>query len=170
MLFPLSRWAAGLATATLLSAIAQAADIVPSDVAPSTDDTTVLTLLHDGNRSELSRAQLERLPLYDTELQHFEGLNGRFTGIRLTRFIEAYGIDEARRLRFIAADDYTVFLTPSDVRAKDYLLVTRFEGEPLPRTNLGPLMLVVPEDAEAVRSGSTSMTNWIWAVVELRAQ
>ncbi len=144
--------------------------MVTSDLEPSVDDTPVLTLRDGGDRMELSRADIERLPLFDTELAHFEGLTGRFTGVRLWRFVQAYGLEEARRLRFIAADDYTIFLKPSDVRAKEFLLVTRFEGEPLPRTNLGPLMLVVPEDAEAVRAGNTPMTNWIWALTEVRAQ
>jgi hypothetical protein len=90
--------------------------------------------------------------------------------VRLEAFISEYGLDDARRLRFIAADDYTIFLEPDDARDRGFLLVTRFDGEPLPRTELGPLMLVVPDEAEAVLAGEVSPTDWIWGVIEIRAQ
>ncbi len=159
-----------LLTATALMGSAQAAQMVRSDAEPSADDTPILTVRQDSELFELSRADIEALPLYDAELTHYEGLEGQFTGVRLDRFLTEYGLDNARRLRFIAADDYTVFLRPDQIRAKDYLLVTRFEGDRIPRNEFGPLMLVVPEDEQAVLNGAPSRTNWIWSVIEIRAQ
>lgn len=159
-----------LLTAAALTGSAQAAQMVRSDAEPSADDTPILTVRQEGERFELSRADIEALPLYEAELTHYEGLEGRFTGVRLGRFITEHGLDEARRLRFIAADDYTIFLRPEQIRTKEYLLVTRFEGEPIPRHELGPLMLVVPKDEQAVLDGAASRTNWIWSVTEIRAQ
>lgn len=159
-----------LLTAIPLISSVQAAQMVRSDARPSTDDTPVLTVRKDGERLELSRADIEALPLFRADLKHYEGPEGRFTGVRLDRFVTEYGLDDARRLRFIAADDYTIFLRPEQVRAKGYLLATRFEGEPIPRNELGPLLLVVPEDEQAVLGGGPSRTNWIWSVVEIRAQ
>jgi hypothetical protein len=162
-----------LPTALLLTALqfanaTHAAKVTPSDAQPSADDTPIVTVRADGESLELSRADIEALPLYDTELTHYEGPEGRFTGVRLSRFIRKYDLDEARRIRFIGADDYTIFLRPEKILAKEYLLVTRFEGEPIPRNELGPLMLVVPADEQAVLNGAASRTNWIWSVVEIR--
>lgn len=157
-----------LLTALQFVGTALAAQTTPSDAEPSADDTPVLTIHRDGERLELSRADIESLPLYQTELEHYEGLEGRFTGVRLERFITEYDLDEARRLRFIAADDYTVFMQPERIRAREFLLVTRFEGKPIPRNRLGPLMLVVPADEQAVLDGAASRTNWIWSIVEIR--
>lgn len=164
-----------LPTALLLAALqlagaAHAAQMAPSDAQPSADDTPILTVRKNCDSLELSRSDIEALPLYETDLKHYEGLEGRFTGVRLDRFIREYDLDEARRLRFIAADDYTIFLRPEKILAKEYLLVTRFEGEPIPRDKLGPLMLVAPGDEKAVLDGAPSRVNWIWSVIEIRAQ
>ncbi len=142
----------------------------PSDLQPSDDATPVLTVVDGGETRELSLQEIERLDLYETELEHFEGLSGVFTGVRLEAFIDKYGLGDARRLRFMAADDYTIFLKPDYVRDHGFLLITRFEGEPLPRTQLGPLLLVVPDESEAVLAGEVSPTDWIWSIVEIRAQ
>lgn len=159
-----------LLTALQFASTVNAAQMTQSDTQPSADNTPVLTVRKDGERIELSRAEIESLPLYETDLEHYEGPNGRFTGVRLERFIEEFGLDDARRLRFIATDDYTIFLQPGEIRAKEFLLVTRFEGKPIPRNALGPLMLVVPADEQAVLDGAASRTNWIWSVIEIRGR
>ena len=162
-------WAAWLAVATALMATTALA-VQPSDLSPSDDPTPVLTVVDDGETRELGLQQIERLELYEAELEHFEGLSGEFAGVRLGAFLREYGLDDARRLRFIAADDYTIFLEPGEARDRGFLLVTRFEGEPIPRTQLGPLMLVVPDEEEAVLSGEIAPTHWIWSITEIRAQ
>lgn len=153
---------------TLTGITAQAMN--PSDLQPSDDATPVLTLMDGGETRELSLQEIEQLDLYETELEHYEGLTGVFTGVRLGAFIEEYGLGDARRLRFIAADDYTIFLEPDHVRERGFLLVTRFDGRPLRRNQLGPLLLVVPDEAEAVLAGEVSPTDWIWSIIEIRAQ
>lgn len=143
----------------------------PSDLKPSDDTTPILEIVEDGETRDLSLRDIEEsLDLYEAKLEHFEGLTGVFTGVRLGAFLREYGLDEARRLRFIAADDYTIFLTPGEIRERGFLLVTRFDGEPIPRTELGPLMLVVPDEAEEVLAGEISPTEWMWSIVEIRAQ
>lgn len=155
----------------LLAVLAAAAPAVePSDLPPSQDAEPVLTLVDGDETTELSLADIETLDLYDVEMQHFEGLTGVFTGVRLAQFVREHGLADARRLRFIAADDYTIFLEPEQIAERGFLLVTRFNGEPMPRTELGPLMLIVPDEAEAVREGETTPTDWIWALTEIRAR
>jgi len=39
--------------------------------------------------------------------------------------------------------------------------VTRLNGEPIALDDLGPFMLIVPDDVEAAREGTEPMTRWI---------
>ncbi|PMR81907.1 molybdopterin-dependent oxidoreductase [Halomonas urumqiensis] len=134
------------------------------------DQHEVLTLSHAGESRTLGLEEIERTEMHELELQHPEGPSGRFAGVWLNDFLAAHRLDEARRVRFIAHDDYTTFLTPAERRQKDYLLLTRLDGEPIPRRELGPLMLVVPDDLDAVQSGIEPMTRWIWAIREISAR
>ena len=157
--------------AGLLLAATVSSQVSKSDSTPSRDDAPILTLIQDRERHQLSLRDIEREhQMYDVELRHFEGLEGVFTGVRLDRFLEAEGLDDARRIRFIAADEYTIFLTPEEIADKGFLLVTRFDGEPLPADNLGPLLLVVPEEEEAVLAGEVTPTHWMWSIIEMRAR
>lgn len=167
---PIRRHRALLALVLLLaSGSAAAAPVTPSGLTPSQDTTPVLTLLQDGEERRISRAEIESLGLHEVELRHFEGPEGRFAGVWLDDFLAAQGLDEAPRLRFIAHDDYTVFLTPEHRDAKRYLLATRLDGEPLTRETFGPTLLLVPADAEAIVDGSESMTRWIWSIRDIHA-
>ncbi|WP_309635853.1 molybdopterin-dependent oxidoreductase [Halomonas mongoliensis] len=149
--------------------MAQASTPSPSELAPSQDTTTVLTL-HDGaQRQNVSRADIETLPLYEVTLNHFEGIKGRFTGVWLDDFLAEYGLDEPTPLRFIAHDDYTTFLSREDRREKRFLLATRLDGEPLTLSEFGPTLLIVPEDAAAVEAGTASMTHWVWSIRDIIA-
>lgn len=160
-----------LAAAMAAAVPAIAAELTRSDAEPTTDMTPVLELRRGGEIRHLSRADIEGAgPLYASELVSREGMAGRFTGVLLVDFVEAFGLGGARRLRFIAADGYSIFLTPEDIRAKDYLLVTRFQGEPMTLANKGPVRLVVPADEQAVLEGTKSGAEWIWSIVELHAR
>ncbi|MBB3190309.1 molybdopterin-dependent oxidoreductase [Halomonas cerina] len=130
----------------------------------------VLTLWKGLERQPLSLDAIERGGLQHVQIRHPEGLQGRFSGVWLDDFLAAHGLAKARRVRFVAHDGYTTFLTPAQRREKAYLLVTRLAGQPLDPDRLGPLMLVVPEDAEAVLAGLAPMTRWIWAIREIRSR
>ncbi|MGM0823396.1 MAG: hypothetical protein ACQEUY_01600 [Pseudomonadota bacterium] len=141
-----------------------------SALSPSKDESPVLTLHSDAERWSISRAEIEQSPLYEVSLQHFEGPQGRFAGVWLDDFLEAESIDDAMTLRFVAHDDYTTFLTPDDRAAKRYMLVTRLDDDSLTRDEYGPTMLLVPADADAVESGTVSMTSWIWSIKDIYVQ
>ncbi|MYL24260.1 hypothetical protein GLV89_10770 [Halomonas alkaliantarctica] len=141
---------------------------VPSQQEPSDNHAYILLITHHQDQRWLSLADIETLPLYDVELEHPEGLEGRFTGVWLNAFLEHQGIPQDKRIRLIAHDDYTIFLSPSERDQKRYLLVTRLNGQPLNKQQLGPLLLVVPADAESVIKGTSPHTRWIWSIRELR--
>lgn len=133
-------------------------------------ESPVLTLSRGGESRVLSLAEIERHGLHEVEMRHFEGPEGRFAGVWLNDLLAAEGLDDAPRVRFVAYDDYTTFLTPAERAAKAYLLVTRLDGEPLGRDQFGPLMLVVPADTEAVLAGEEPMSRWIWSIREVSAR
>jgi hypothetical protein len=150
----------GLATALLLQPFGQVA-------LADSSGKEFLTVRMGERVQSLDLADIESLELHETTLAHPEGLEGTFSGVWLDDFLQAQGLDDARRVRFIARDDYTTFLTPAERAEKAYLLVTRFEGDPLSTQQFGPLMLVVPADAQAVLDGTAPMTRWIWAIREI---
>jgi len=128
---------------------------------------TELSLSQGVETRTLTLPDIESVGVTHLEMRHPEGFAGRFTGVWLDDFLEAQGMNQARRVRFIAHDGYTTFLTPEQRRQKAYLLVTRLDGEPIAVEDFGPYMLVVPEDVEAVLEGTESMTRWIWAIAEV---
>lgn len=153
-----------------LATIACAATPVPSQETPSDDHSLILKITHYQDHRWLSLADIETLPLYDVALEHPEGLEGDFTGVWLDDFLAKQGIPKDTRIRFIAHDDYTIFLSPAERKKRRYFMVTRFNGKPLKRQHLGPLFLIVPADAESVLRGTSPHTRWIWSIRELRYQ
>ncbi|WP_176760221.1 molybdopterin-dependent oxidoreductase [Halomonas shengliensis] len=129
-----------------------------------------LSLNQGAETRTLTLNDVESAGVTHLEMRHPEGFAGRFTGVWLDDFLEAQGLAQARRVRFIAHDGYTTFLTPEQRRQKDYLLVTRLDGEPIAVEDYGPYMLVVPKDVEAVHEGTEPMTRWIWAIAEVSAR
>lgn len=131
----------------------------------------VLTLTQGSDSQRFSLQAIEATDaLHHIQMQHPEGPEGRFSGVWLNAFLASNGLGDAPRVRFIADDGYTTFLTLAQRQEKAYLLATRLDGEPIGVDRLGPLMLVVPEDAEAVLDGSMPMNRWIWALEEIRAR
>lgn len=129
-----------------------------------------LSLRQGAEMRPLTLDGVESVGVTQLEMRHPEGFAGRFTGVWLDDFLKAQGLAQARRVRFIAHDGYTTFLTPAQRRQKAYLLVTRLDGEPIAVEDHGPYMLVVPEDVEAVLEGTEPMTRWIWAIAEIGAR
>ncbi|RUR30152.1 hypothetical protein ELY33_10065 [Vreelandella andesensis] len=140
---------------------------VPSTFVPSQDTSPILIVDTQEERRFISRAEIESLPLYATTLQHFKGPQGSFAGVWLKDLLSAQDIDETATLRFIAHDDYSAFINSEE---RDYLLVTRLNGEPLTLTDFGPTMLIVPAEAEAVEAGTANMTHWVWSIRDIIVQ
>ncbi|WP_458525813.1 molybdopterin-dependent oxidoreductase [Onishia taeanensis] len=165
----IARWGAGLLTSLLLSTCLQAAELTPSTLAPSQDTAPILTLQAADHREQLSLADIERLPLHEATLQHPEGEKGVYSGVLLEDFLRAHALGDAKRLRLIAVDNYSIFLKQAQRKEKDYLLVTRFNGAPIPQSQRGPLMLVVPADEAAVLEGQEPFDKWIWSLAKINA-
>ena len=139
-----------------------AVEPVSSTFIPSQDESPILILVTQEGRRLISRAHIESLPLYAVTLQHFEGPHGSFAGVWLNDLLSAQNVDETATLRFIASSE--------DRRHRDYLLVTRLDGEPLTLADFGPTMLVVPAEGKAVEKGTARMTHWVWSIREIFLQ
>lgn len=129
-----------------------------------------LALSQGTTKRILTLDEVEAVTTTRIDMRHPEGFEGRFTGVWLDDFLREHGLESAPRVRFIAHDGYTTFLSPAQRHEKAYLLVTRLDGEPLTVRSHGPFMLVVPEDAEAVIEGREPMTRWIWAIREINVR
>lgn len=157
---------------SFFATILLAAEVQPASgtFALSQDEAPILMMDTPEGHHYLSRADIESLPLYAANLRHFKGLHGSFAGVWLKDLLFAQNIDEAATLRFIAHDDYSVFITSEDRLQRDHLLVTRLNGEPLTLTDFGPTMLIVPAEAESVEAGTANMTHWIWSIRDIFVQ
>ncbi|MDR5867031.1 hypothetical protein [Halomonas koreensis] len=129
----------------------------------------ILEIRQGADSRELTLDEIERSEPARATLRHYEGPEGTFDGVWLDDFLADQRLDEAQRLRFIARDGYTIFLTPEQREERAYLLATRLDGAPIAPEDLGPLMLIVPADAEAVLEGEAPMSHWIWAIREIQA-
>ena len=158
-----SRWRLG----TLLLAVLVTLGPMSGALA---ETSPALTIVKGEDRYMLSLSEIESLGLREVTMRHPEGPRGTFAGVWLDALLEKQGLDEARRVRFIAEDGYTTFLSPKDRRDKTYLLVTRLDGEPVKQKDLGPFMLIVPADADAALDGAVSITRWIWAVRKIEVR
>lgn len=160
-----------MAISSLLNATAYAVDVHPSDLLPSSDTSAVLTLGVSGQEVSISMAEIESLPLFDTEdMVHFDGPQGRFSGIWLDDLLIKYGLNDSPRLRFIAIDGYEVFIPKESIERKRYLIATRLNRQPISAENLGPLLLIIPADAGLASHLSESKNYWVWALNEILSQ
>jgi len=134
------------------------------------DAPQTLSIVQEENQQTLSLSDIESLGLHEVTMQHPEGPKGTFSGVWLDALLKSQKLDKAQRVRFIAEDGYTTFLSPKERSEKRYLLVTRLDGKPVTQKDLGPYMLIVPEDAQAALEGTASITRWIWAVRKIQAR
>ena len=158
-----SRWRRG----TLLLAVLMT---LGSMSGAQAETSAALTIVEGEDRYTLSLSEIESPGLHEVTMRHPEGPQGTFAGVWLDALLKQQGLDEVGRVRFIAEDGYTTFLSPENRRDKAYLLVTRLDGEPVKQKDLGPFMLIVPDDAQAALDGSVSITRWIWAVRKIEVR
>ncbi|ADZ90198.1 hypothetical protein [Marinomonas mediterranea] len=155
----------------LCSVSAQAATVSRSTIMPSDNPTPILVVGTKYTEASLSYADIESLPFFDTSMiKHFDGPEGRFSGVWLNDLLKKYGLYNAERLRLVAHDGYEVFLSKQQREQKRYFLATRLNGHFLSINELGPLMVIVPDDGGEEVRGDVSHSHWIWALKQLKEQ
>ncbi|TDO98131.1 hypothetical protein [Marinomonas balearica] len=148
-----------------------AASVSNSVITPSHDSTPVLVVGTKITETSLSYADIESLPFLDTGfIKHFDGPEGEFSGVWLNDLLRKYGLFNADRLRLIAHDGYEIFLSKKQREEKSYFVVTRLNGRFLSMHELGPLMIIVPEDGGETVRGDVSHSHWIWALRQIKEQ
>lgn len=161
-----------LILSAFLTAPIYAVEVHSSDLTPSTDTTPLLTLGIPDKEVSISMAEIESLPMFDTaeKMVHFDGPEGRFSGVWLDDLLIKYGLNEFPSLRFIAIDGYEVFIPKEVWQKNQFLMATRLNGEPISPENLGPLLLIIPSDVDIASHLAESKNYWIWAINEIVAQ
>ncbi len=145
------------------------AEVRPSIEEPLQSTEPVLQVQSGSDSAEaIALTDIEAHALLDVEMEHFEGLTGRFTGVWFDDLLAGLGMEDSEQIRLIARDGYTVFISREDRANTDYMLVTRLEGEPLSETQLGPLLMVIPSEADGVAAGTIARTHWIWGITTLQ--
>jgi DMSO/TMAO reductase YedYZ molybdopterin-dependent catalytic subunit len=126
-----------------------AADIAPTEVN--------LTVVGDDGEQTFTREQLAALPQADAVaknpkswLEDAPGLPAKqnFTGVPLSDFFIAAGIPGDARVRFSAADDYTVTVPVSKLLPAEGVIAIDGDGVPLTPEYGGPVRLVFPAGSD----------------------
>jgi len=128
------------------------------------DSGTILEIEAPAATRYLSLSDIESLPIYSTTLETGWGMSGTFQGVKLARLLRHCGIPGAAGVRLTALDEYSVSLDRASMERYTPLLVTRWNGRPLKRSQWGPLVLMWPSRAESVLEGTAPMATWIWSV------
>lgn len=150
-----------------------AAEIVPVNtrLSPAQNQQAALTIHTKGNSAKLTLADIERLPMKQTTLQTKWGMNGTFQGVLLSDLMAAYHFDkDAKRIVFGTTDNYVAGLSRGEINGSPAFLATRLDGQAIPLSNKGPLILLWPGKAEAVLQGKALASSWVWSVSSITAQ
>ncbi|MCB1354567.1 MAG: molybdopterin-dependent oxidoreductase [Rhodobacteraceae bacterium] len=121
---------------------------------------------------EFSMSELEALP-QSTIVTSNEFTDGEATyrGPLVLDVLEHLGLERAKSLRFIAANDYYVDIPASDFRRYNAILAMEVDGKKLGRRDKGPLWLMYPiSDHAELRGDPVYITRLIWQVVRIEAQ
>jgi len=89
-----------------------------------------------------------------------------FTGPKLR---EVLGFLEAAQVKttFVAADGYTGYLLPEDIKRSDWILALSADGEPLGVGQQGPIWLINTR-AEGEKPGADHRASHVWALVYMQ--
>lgn len=148
---------------------AWAIDVVPADPVDAVAGDHVLLITNDREQHELSLAEIEALPRYQTTMLAPWGMEGTFSGVRLVDLLAHAGLADAQRLHLRAADDYKITLLPDSEEGFDQVLfITRFNGKTMDIEHKGPFRLIWPHNADTAAAGDVSTVKWIWSIVEIR--
>lgn len=158
-------WPAG--GAALAAAVRPLGD---SDALPPVPAGEPVLTVESGGRSEaLTYADIERLPMWETTLETPWLPKATWQGVSLLELLDRYGLGKARTVVMTALDGYAIRLDRAAIEAGNPLLATRRDGAPVPVGQRGPLMVLWPQSAEAVKAGSAASANWIWSLSSIRS-
>ena len=119
---------------------------------------------------ELSLDKLGELP-QTTVVTGNEFANGKvsYRGPLMRDVLAQLGLDGAKSVRLVAANDYFVDIPTEDFRAYDAILAMEADGKPLSRRDKGPLWLMYPISDHPELNDPTYLRRLIWQVVRIEA-
>lgn len=136
------------------------------------DDDRGLSVLLPGGTAEtfLSLADLQAMPWTTvTTANHFNDGPVTYRGPLVRDVLAAVGLGAAERVRFIAANDYSVDIPTSDFKRWDVILAMEANGAPLPLRETGPIWLMYPLSSDHMLDEAIYNQRLIWQVIRLEA-
>lgn len=123
----------------------------------------VLTIANGNARIALTLADIESLPMRQTVLRTPWGRNGVYQGVLLSDLLAAHNLKVTGELEIRALDNYVSRIPAEKLRGRA-LLATRFDGKPIPLSSRGPLILLWPEEEQAVLKRGVAPHSWVWSI------
>lgn len=141
--------------------------------ADSGDKQITLTgLTKDGKDIKISPKQIEAsLEVSTFKLYNpWEKNTDEYTGVLLDKFISYFGNKEAKSLKFIAIDDYTVDIPKELLNEERILLVTRVNNEYISLKQKGPMRLVFVDYDPSLKKYEKNLPLWLWMIKKVQFQ
>lgn len=131
----------------------------------------MLTLRNGTTVVALTESQLAAMPQHrtNTATPWTDGVR-QFEGplMRDVLALSNASADNAASVTARALNDYEVDIDVGDFFTWDVILARTMDGEPLPRSQFGPLWIVYPRDQKKVLQDSRYDHRWAWQLSELR--
>jgi hypothetical protein len=113
-------------------------------------------------------AELEKLPLYQTELPAlYTGEDGSYQGVLLDELLKDAGISNYTKIRLSALDGYVIEFAHEPLKGKKGFIATRFKGNEMPVTQKGYVRLLLPSQVDWNNPKNTNTSIWIWNLTEI---
>lgn len=142
--------------------------LVPALGATSGAAQDTLRVVNGEHVTALTRERIEAVGLHDVTLETPFDARTRFSGVALADLLDAAGLRDARRLRLVALDGYTVVLERHAIDADAPMLVSRQDGAPLTIATKGPYRVIYPIQAAQAMAGTAATVSWVWHLTEIR--
>ncbi len=161
-----------LALLPWLGGLADAAEIAPlkTQLPQASGKEVVLTIVSGDMRIKLTLAEIEKLPMQETRLNTPWGMNGVYDGVLLRDLLAVYKLNVESQLVINALDNYVSRISAQEINGGNAFLATRFNGKPIPLATKGPLILVWPEQEEAVLKRGVAPHSWVWSISQFTLQ
>lgn len=132
-------------------------------VAPAhAEDDTILKVSANGKTTEFSLAALDAMPQTSirTGLPWYDGVR-EFSGVPLKDILSAVGAT-GTTLQMTALNDYLVSAPIQEMIDAGAVLATRYEGQPMPISDKGPIFVLFPFDDRPELKHQAYYSRAVW--------
>jgi len=134
-------------------------------LAPSHDQTIVLTAIIKGKKKDYSLAQIESIGMKTLKTNtYWPEDDGVYEGILLKDFLKTLNSEKADSIKLTALDNYSCEILKKDWDTWPVIIATRRNGTPLSLRTKGPLRIIYPKFLGGKLDEKDRTIQWIWAI------